>query len=118
MESICLTALSLLKTPTIGGQISSPIRKFQAQLQSHDSFRILIRGFGLPKTSYPKHSLKQSQASSGASCTAGPASDDLLDLRFRGESTCPLAYRWSAGNEGMEKKMETTMMGYIETTIL
>ena len=27
------------------------------------------------------------------------------------------AYLWLAGNEGMEKKMETTIMGYIGTTI-
>ena len=25
-------------------------------------------------------------------------------------------YPWVAGNEGMEEKMETTMMGYIGTT--
>ena len=28
-----------------------------------------------------------------------------------------LTYLWSAGNEGMEKKTQTTIMGYIGTTI-
>ena len=28
-----------------------------------------------------------------------------------------LTFLWLAGNEGMEKKMETTIMGYIGTTI-
>ena len=28
-----------------------------------------------------------------------------------------LSYLWVAGNEGMDKTMETTMMGYIKTTI-
>ena len=31
--------------------------------------------------------------------------------------TCPLSYHWLAGNQGMEKKMETPIMDYVETTI-
>ena len=29
----------------------------------------------------------------------------------------PVTGLWLAGNEGMKKKMETTMMGYLETTV-
>ena len=29
----------------------------------------------------------------------------------------PLSYLWLAGNEGMQKKMETTKMGYRGTTM-
>ena len=37
-------------------------------------------------------------------------------LFFR-EGSSPLTYLWLAGNEGREKKMETTIMGYIGTTV-
>ena len=60
-------------------------------------------------------------------CTAfaavhqSPSATEVVQRAGRGDQAVQETFRfsglWLAGNGGMEKKMETTIMGYIGTTI-